>query len=69
MRWQKLYNQGLKSLTDLEVKKLKYQETTAYLISAENKLLGSRNELINAKVEIVSVRAQYNDDYCQSGIR
>ena len=65
-RWQKLYNQGLKSLTDLEVKKLKYQETTAYLISAENKLLGSRNELINAKVEIVSVRAQYNDDIAKA---
>jgi len=65
-RWQKLYDQGLKSLTNLEAKKLKYQETTAKIISAENKLLSSRNELINARVEIVSVRAQYNDDIAKA---
>lgn len=65
-RMEKLYEQGLKSLTDLEEKKLKLQQTTAKKISGENKLLASRNQLINAEVEIVSVRAQYNDDIAKA---
>ena len=60
-RIQILYEDGLKSLTDLEEKKLKLQETQAKLISAENKLLSSRNELINAQVELTSIEAQYRD--------
>jgi membrane fusion protein, adhesin transport system len=60
-RIQSLYDDGLKSLTDLEEKKIKLQETQAKLISAENKLLSSRNELINAQVELTSVEAQYRD--------
>lgn len=60
-RQEELYKQGLKSLTDLESRKLKLQETQAKMISAENKLLTSRNELINAQVEINSVINQYRD--------
>ena len=60
-RQEELYKQGLKSLTDLESRKLKLQETQAKMISAENKLLTSRNELINAQVEINSIINQYRD--------
>ena len=60
-RTQTLYDDGLKSLTDLEEKKIKLQETQAKMISAENKLLRSRNELINSQVELTSVEAQYRD--------
>ncbi|MDT8413210.1 MAG: HlyD family efflux transporter periplasmic adaptor subunit [Vicingaceae bacterium] len=60
-RQEELYKQGLKSLTDLESRKLKLQETQAKMISAENKLLTSRNELINAQVEINSILNQYRD--------
>lgn len=60
-RIEQLYNDGLKSLTDLETKKLKLQETQAKRISAENKLLGSRNDLINAEVELSSIENQYQD--------
>ena len=60
-RQEKLYNDGLKSLTDLETRKLKLQETKAKVISAENKLLSSRNKLINAEVEINSINNQYRD--------
>ncbi len=60
-RTQTLYDDGLKSLTDLEEKKIKLQETQAKLISAENKLLSSRNQLINAQVELTSIEAQYRD--------
>lgn len=60
-RTENLFNDGLKSLTDLETKKLKVQETKAKMISAENKLLTSRNMLLNATVELSSIKMQYND--------
>jgi len=60
-RINQLYKEGLKSLTDLEGKKLKLQETQAKLISQENKLLTSVNNIINAEVEISRVQAAYTD--------
>lgn len=60
-RMVQLNKDGLKSLTDLEIKKLKRQETEAKQISASNKLLSSRNKLINAKIELASVENQYID--------
>lgn len=60
-RMEELYKQGLNSLTDLESRKLKLQETQAKRISAENKLLKSKNELINAEVELSSIENQYRD--------
>lgn len=61
-RMEQLYDDGLKSLTDLEKRKLTLQKAQAERISYENKLLSTRNELINAKVELTSIRAQYRDD-------
>ncbi len=61
-RMQQLYDDGLKSLTDLEKRKLTLQKAQAEKISYENKLLTTRNELINAQVELTSIRAQYRDD-------
>ena len=61
-RMDKLYQDGLKSLTDLESRRLTMQKAQAEVISYENKLLTSRNELINAEVELMSIQAQYRDD-------
>lgn len=60
-RMVQLYNSGLKSLTDLEARQLKLQEAQAKAISDENKLLTSRNELLNALAEMGSVRNEYAD--------
>ncbi len=60
-RVEKLEEEGLKAVTDVEEKRLKLQETQAKLISQENKLLASRNEIINATVEINRVQAEYTD--------
>lgn len=60
-RLEDLYNQGLKSKTDLENRKLKLQEAQAKKISAENKMLTSRNEVINAQVDLNSIQAEYRD--------
>jgi len=58
-RMEELYEQGLKSLTDLESRRLKVQETRAKSVSAENKLLASRNKLINARIELDAVDNEY----------
>ena len=60
-RQQKLFEQGLKSLTELEQRKLKYQESSAKLLSTENKFYTTKNELINARIELNSLQAEYLD--------
>jgi len=56
-----LQEEGLKAVKDVEEKRLKLQENQARLISQENKLLASINEVINAEVEIGRIRAEYAD--------
>lgn len=60
-RQQKLYDQGLKSLTELEGRRLKFQEAKAKLISVENKFLGSKNERINAIIQLSTLEAEFLD--------
>lgn len=60
-RQEELYKQGLKSLTDLESRKLKFQEARAKLASTENKFLGSQNEYINALISLSNVQNEYNE--------
>lgn len=56
-----LTDQGLRSRLDLEGRKNKQQDALAKAISLENKLLASRNELINARIEINRLRADYEN--------
>ena len=65
-RMQELHEKGLKSLTDLENRKLKLQETSAKMIAQENKLLSSRNQLINARIELSSIKAEFRDKIAKS---
>lgn len=60
-RQEVLYKKGLKSLTEYETRRLKFQETSAKLISLENKLYTSKNELLNATIELNSLEAEYLD--------
>jgi multidrug resistance efflux pump len=66
VRMEELYKEGLKSLTDLETRKLKLQETQAKVISQENKFISSKNEVINAKIELQSINADYRDKIAKS---
>jgi membrane fusion protein, adhesin transport system len=59
-RFKSLYDQGLKSLTDVENRNVSLQKAHNELNANENKYLTSQNELINAKVEIVTIEAQYD---------
>lgn len=60
-RAQNLHQQGLLSLTELETRKLKYQDAQAKLTSAENKLQYARNDLINSRMDLNSIEAEYRD--------
>ncbi len=60
-RFESLYDQGLKSKTDLENRNLKLQETKAKTVSQESKLLSAKNDVINARVELNSIAADYKD--------
>ncbi|MCH2214465.1 MAG: HlyD family secretion protein [Flavobacteriales bacterium] len=58
-RMEELFDQGLKSLTDLETRRLKLQEARAKSISAENKLLTSRAAFVNAEIELDAIDNDY----------
>ncbi len=66
IRMEELYKEGLKSLTDLETRKLKVQDVQSKLISQENKFITSKNEVINAKIELQSINAEYRDKIAKS---
>lgn len=60
-RAAQLNKEGLKPLTDVEDKRLKLQEVDAKIITQENKLLASKNEYINSKVEVNRIIAEYSE--------
>ena len=65
-RFEELYEDGLKSLTEFENRKLVRQKAQADLIAAENDLLTSQNKVINARVELNSIQAQYRDEVAKA---
>ncbi|MCX8081169.1 MAG: HlyD family secretion protein [Bacteroidia bacterium] len=58
-RQVQLFEQGLKSKTELEARELRFQEAQAKLISSENKFYATKNDYINAIVELNNIRADY----------
>lgn len=60
-RFEKGYKNGLFSLTELETRRLKLQEDVAKVVAQENKLNVSRQELINARLDLGSIQADYEE--------
>lgn len=60
-RTDTLYQQGIKSLTEVEEKRRKLQEVQAKVISYENKLATTKTELANSKMDLNAITAEYND--------
>ena len=60
-RFEKGYQNGLFSLTDLESRRLKVQEDKAKLVSQENKLNVSRQELLNARLDLGTIEADFQE--------
>lgn len=62
-RTDSLYRMGLKSLTDLETKRMKKQQVESYKVKHENIWLNSKTNLINLKIEISNVQVKFESDY------
>jgi multidrug resistance efflux pump len=60
-RQETLYKKGLISLTDIESRRLKVQESSAKLLISENKFLNAKNDLKNTQIELNSIEAEYLD--------
>lgn len=60
-RWQTLFEQDLKSRTDLEKMQKERQEIQAKLISQQNKLAQTRAELANARISLNNIRNEYQE--------
>lgn len=65
-RMEKLYKDGLKSKTDLETKKVALQRAEANQIGAQQKFLQSKNDIVDAKVELNSIQARYRDEVAKA---
>ncbi len=61
IRMEKLYQDGIKSLTDLETRKIKVQDTKAKMIYEENNFQSTVNDYLNAQIEITSIQNDYRD--------
>ncbi len=61
-RMDSLYQEGLKSLTDFENRRVKEQKALAYKIEAQNKWLTSQNEIINTRVELSNIKVKFDSD-------
>ncbi|MBU2045546.1 MAG: HlyD family secretion protein, partial [Bacteroidetes bacterium] len=60
-RQKKLFDEGLKSLTDLEQKQQYLQDAQSKKISTENKFYSSKNELLNIRLELLGVEQEYTE--------
>lgn len=56
-----LNKEGLKPLTDVEEKRVKLQDTEAKIITQENKYIATQNEVLNAKMELNRILAEYSE--------
>ena len=60
-RQEELFEQGLKSLTELEARRAKFQEAQAKSAEADAKLLSAQRSLLNARIDRDDAEAEYNE--------
>ena len=65
-RTETLQSEGLKSMVDVEQKRVKLQEMQAKVVDQENKLLVSKNQILNAQLEITRIGTEYANKISKS---
>ncbi len=68
-QWQRtkeLYDQGIKSLTELENKRAKYQETQAKVSLLQNKLAAYENDIQNLEANRMAIVSDFDDKIAKS---
>ncbi len=58
-RTLELYDKGIKSLTELEQKRVKLQEMNAKVLTQQSKYLGTKNERFNVQMDIANTQNEY----------
>lgn len=62
MRFEKLYKAGFKSQTELETRKLTLQRTQANVVGTQQKMLQSKNDILDARVEYSAIVSKFRDE-------
>ena len=65
-RTTELFDKGLKSKTDLEVKSVKQRELASKVVVQKNKLDNLSNKLLNLELELSSIKADFADKLAKS---
>jgi adhesin transport system membrane fusion protein len=60
-RFEELLTKGVISKTDLENRRIKVQEALSKKTSADNKFMATKNELLNAEIDLNSVQQEYQE--------
>jgi multidrug resistance efflux pump len=60
-RYEELLTKGVISKTDYESRKAKLQESASKKIAAENKWINSKNDILNAMIEMNAVKQEYSE--------
>ena len=66
VRFEKLVKEGLKSQTEVETRRVAMQRAQASVISAQQKLLQSRNDLIDASIEVDATESKFRDEIAKA---
>lgn len=64
-RMDSLYQKGLKSLADLEQRKMKAQQALSKEVAAKNLWMSDKNELLNLEIELNNINAKFESDYAK----
>jgi multidrug efflux pump subunit AcrA (membrane-fusion protein) len=60
-RAEQLFTEGLRSLVDLETRRLKFQDVQAKLLAAENDYLSSQNSQISSLIDLDAIENDFRD--------
>jgi multidrug resistance efflux pump len=60
-RFEDLMSKGVISKTELENRRVKVQEALAKKTAADNKFMATKNELLNAEIELNSIQQEYQE--------
>lgn len=60
-RQESLYVQGLRSLTELQVRQQRYQEAEAKLVAARNRLEAAAADVENARIQLAVIQADFSE--------
>ncbi len=61
VRMEELHKEGLKSLTELEARRIKLQENQVKTLSQLNKITTSKNEVLNAEIELQNINTDFRE--------